>query len=70
MVDNLLELISGGEYKKSAKHGMEELPIDISKEPLESTSPKILKTEFDQLKTLTELGIDISFLSEYGKLSR
>jgi hypothetical protein len=66
MVDNLLDLLSGGEYKRNASKQGEE---DISKEAAQAASSKT-KTEFDQLKTLTELGIDISFLSEYGKHSR
>lgn len=82
MVDNLLDLLTGGEHRK-AKNIIDEhrrfreeeervrelmdiksnshVPTPSSKSDLSN-----LKIEFEQLKTLSEFGIDTSFLTEFG----
>lgn len=83
MVDNLLDLLTGGEHRKAKaiidehrkfreeEEKVRELMEVKSTLNLSVNSPKSdlnnLKIEIDQLKTLSEYGIDISFLNEFGK---
>ena len=82
MVDNLLDLLTGGEHRKAKsiidehrKFREEEEKVkelmDIKPHSgLQTSSSKSdlgnMKIEFDQLKSLSEFGIDTSFLSEFG----
>ncbi|XP_066906465.1 bromodomain-containing protein 7 [Halyomorpha halys] len=84
MVDNLLDLLTGGEHRKAKniidehrrfreeEERVKEL-MDIkshSHVPTPSTKSDMsnLKIEIEQLKTLSEFGIDTSFLNEFEGL--
>lgn len=86
MVDNLLDLLTGGEHRKAigvidehrkfreeeerVKDLMESKEASNSADSRQSTKktdfPNV-KIEVEQLKTLSELGIDISFLNDIGE---
>lgn len=77
MVDNLLDLLTGGEHRKTKKiidekrkFREEEEKIKQlmeSKPAVNSANNGNVKVELSQLKTLSDLGIDTSFLNSFGK---
>lgn len=90
MVDNLLDMLTGGEHRKTksiidehrkfreeeerVKELMENktrvkstpavLPPSAPTTSINETPPQQIKIEVDQLKTLSDLGIDVSFLDD------
>ncbi|XP_014271236.1 bromodomain-containing protein 7 [Halyomorpha halys] len=81
MVDNLLDLMTGGEYRKSKNVIDEQKKFQEEEERVRelienkgasnTNHPDLSNTkiEFDQLKTLSELGIDTSFLKEFEEIN-
>lgn len=79
MVDNLLDLLTGGDHRKTKKvleerrrfREEEERVRQLmeSKQPSHQQTPtnaNDVKIELSQLKTLSEFGIETSFLDFYG----
>lgn len=85
MVDNLLDLMSGGEYRKSKNvideqkkfQEEEERVRELIENRNSGTSSNAqnvpeassVKIEIEQLKTLADLGIDTSFLKEFESIN-
>lgn len=81
MVDNLLDLMTGGEYRKSKNVIDEQKKFQEEEERVRElienkgvvnsnlSDLSNTKIEFDQLKTLSDLGIDTSFLKEFEELN-
>lgn len=81
MVDNLLDLMTGGEYRKSKNVIDEQKKFQEEEERVRElienkgvvnsnvSDVSNTKIEFDQLKTLSDLGIDTSFLKVFEDLN-
>ncbi|CAH1398769.1 unnamed protein product [Nezara viridula] len=81
MVDNLLDLMTGGEYRKSKNVIDEQKKFQEEEERVRElienkgavnsnhSDLSNTKIEFDQLKTLSDLGIDTSFLKEFEEIN-
>jgi len=72
IVDNLLDILTGNEHRKTSKH-IEEQRVLRSEEDLIASafpSPNVnSQIDFEDLKTLEEVGIDMSFLETIKKTS-
>lgn len=73
MVDNLLDLMTGGDHRRTKRYiedrrrlREEEERIRQLMEPA-APPPVCESVDFESLKTLSELGIDTSFLDALGK---
>lgn len=79
MVDNLLDILTGGDHRKTKKvleerrrYREEEdrirqlMETKPSSQPTTPTTIADVKVEMAQLKTLSELGIETSFLEYFG----
>ncbi|KAL1124698.1 hypothetical protein AAG570_001322 [Ranatra chinensis] len=73
MADNLLDLLTGGEHTRTTKLAEEQQKLTEENKttnkceiPAQSSEAMPVKVELEQLKTLSELGIDTSFLTEFG----
>lgn len=84
MVDDLLDILTNGEHRKTKdlldekrrlkeeedkiKHLLEKPVQDINSNI--STTTEKIKVDVDQLKTLSDLGIDVDFLEPIGELTK
>lgn len=74
MVDNLLDLLTGGDHRKTKKVLEERKKFreeeEKVKQLMEAKPPpppqSDIKIDVSQLKTLADLGIETSFLDYYG----
>lgn len=79
MVDDLLDILTGGDHRKTKKFIEEKRKLreeeekikNILEKPIQDMNRNIssmdkVKVDIEQLKTLSELGIDINFLENLG----
>ena len=79
MVDDLLDILTGGDHRKTKKLLEEKRRLKeeedkikhLLEKPLQDANRNLqaekVKVDMDQLKTLSDIGIDINFLDELGK---
>ncbi|KAG8036576.1 hypothetical protein G9C98_003898 [Cotesia typhae] len=78
MVDDLLDILTGGDHRKTKKLLEEKRRLKEEEKKIEHLLEKPfndfdkngqdkVKIDMDQLKTLSELGIDVNFLDELGE---
>ncbi|XP_076762536.1 bromodomain containing 7/9 isoform X3 [Xylocopa sonorina] len=80
MVDDLLDILTGGDHRKTKKFLEEKRRLKEEEEkikhllekPMQDVNRNIapmdnVKVDIDQLKTLSELGIDVNFLENLGE---
>ncbi|XP_011305817.1 bromodomain-containing protein 7 isoform X1 [Fopius arisanus] len=76
MVDDLLDILTSGDHRKTKKLLEEKRRLKEEEEKIKhllekpiqevrNTQVEKVKVDVDQLKTLSELGIDVNFLDEY-----
>lgn len=83
MVDDLLDILTGGDHRKTKKFLEEKRKLkeeeekikNILEKPIQDMNRNIssldkVKVDIEQLKTLSELGIDINFLDNLGNYMR
>lgn len=77
MVDNLLDLMTGGDHRRTKRVledrrrlKEEEERIRQLMEPSAPQTPPNVNVDFKSLRTLSELGIDTSFLDAFGNLNK
>lgn len=73
MVDNLLDLMTGGDHRRTKRVLEERRRLKEEEERIRQLmEPSVPQTsnvnvDFQSLRTLSELGIDTSFLDAFGK---
>lgn len=80
MVDDLLDILTGGDHRKTKKFLEEKRRLKEEEEkikhllekPIQDVNRNIshlegVKVDLDQLKTLSDIGIDVNFLENLGK---
>lgn len=76
MVDNLLDLMTGGDHRRTKRVLEERRRLKEEEERIRQLmEPSVPQTsnvnvDFQSLRTLSELGIDTSFLDAFGKAAQ